>query len=205
MRAISTAGPARPARLGRIVGLGRMLGALLLLLALVVPELALGALGLASLEAGAHAQGSETSSRSRGSFADEGGSCGDDSLPGKDGEELFDCGSQLEARLGEPLVIALLRSTEVRTTKQKCEELLADIWSEQSCSADGRDCGKLVPGAPVGPGPELVSSSSSAHSSFASLGFGAASSRRLALPTDDRLPKPRDLQPPVPPPKLPVH
>jgi len=167
-----------------------LLGALLLLLALIVPDLAFGRVEQAAKAAPADDW-----------YAEDGGACGEDEI----GEELYDCGSELDARFGEPLAIALLRSTVVRTTKEQCEELLADIWSRQGCSADGRDCGKLVPGVPFGPAPKLVSSSSSAQSWVAALSCAAATVRRLGLPTDDRLPSLRDLQPPVPPPKLPAH
>src|SRR5690606_26015444 len=117
-------------------------------------------------------------------------------------EELIDCGAELDARLDEPLAIALLRTTEVRMTSQQCEELLTDIWSRQSCSLAGRECGNLFAGGVVPPGLELASSSTSGQLSALVDGPLAADGRRLGRPLDERMPKLPDLSPPVPPPKL---
>jgi hypothetical protein len=130
----------------------------------------------------------------------EDGACGDEDEESY--EELIDCGADLDAHLDEPWTIALLRTTEVRMTAQQCEELLADIWSQQSCSASGRECGKLNAGGVQPSGLELVSSSASGHASLAADGLDAASARRLGWPADELMPKLRDLLPPVPPPKL---
>lgn len=164
-----------------------------MLLALVVPGLAIAEPETAR----------PTDSRSNDDVWDseEGGACGEDEAS----EELIDCGAELDARLDEPFAIALLRNTKVRTTKQQCEELLADIWARQTCSAEARECGQMLPAAPPGPGPKLASSSSSARSTFAVLGLAGPSVERLGPPSDERLPKLRDLAPPVPPPKLPAH
>lgn len=131
----------------------------------------------------------------------DGGACGDD----EDHEELIDCGAELDALLDEAFGVSRSRSITLRTTREQCEELLADIWARQICSAGARDCGKVLPAAPPGPGPKLASSSSSARSTVLVLGFDSPPVRRLGPPVDERLPKLRDLAPPVPPPKLPAH
>jgi hypothetical protein len=127
------------------------------------------------------------------------GACGEDE---ETLEELIDCGAELDVRLDEPLAIALLRTTEMRMTAQQCEELLADIWSRQSCSVSGRECGKLFAGGVVAPGLEIVSSSASGHVTLGADALAGAQARRLARPGDERMPKLRDLSPPVPPPRL---
>jgi hypothetical protein len=180
----------------------RVFGAMLilapLLVALLAPSLAAAFMGEPS---GPHnVAGAGANEFERGSDY-EGGACGED----EEFEELIDCGADLEAHLDEPFAIAVLRSTEVRTTKQQCEELLADIWERQSCSADNRECGKLIPAGMPGPGPKLAGSSISAHTMLASLGLADAQARRLGPPTDERMPKLRDLSPPVPPPRLDLH
>ena len=128
----------------------------------------------------------------------DGGACGED----EELEELIDCGSDLEARLDEPYAITVLRKTEVRTTQAQCEDLLADIWARQTCSASSRECGKLLPGATPGPGPKLAGSSASGHAHTLVTGIADADARRLGAWPESRMPKPRDLLPPVPPPKL---
>jgi hypothetical protein len=129
----------------------------------------------------------------------DGGACGEDE---EDFEELIDCGAELDARLDEPLAIALLRTTEVRMTAQQCEELIADIWSRESCSASGRECGKLFKGGVTAPGLELVASGASGQVAPGNDRLADAQSRRLAHSSEDSLPKLRDLSPPVPPPRL---
>jgi hypothetical protein len=170
----------------------RCVGVMLILVALVAPDLA------AALGPKAPAQPSLAVAPPV-SHDDEGGACGDDE---ETFEELIDCGADLEVRLDEPWAIALLRTTEVRMTAQQCQELLTDIWSQQSCSASGRDCGKVLAGGVQTSGFELVSSSASGHVSLAAHGLAGASSRRLGRPTDERIPRLHDLLPPVPPPRL---
>jgi hypothetical protein len=168
----------------------RLLGAVAVLFALVVPSFALG-----------DASGNQPRVQPDFEVGDEdGGACSED-----EADELIDCGAGLDRRFDEPLAITLLRSTVVRTTKQRCEELLLDIWSRETCSVQGRDCGKLLPRAPASPGPKLASSSTSASASMAGFELDGPSARRLGPPSDDRLPKLPDLQPPVPPPKLPLR
>lgn len=172
----------------------RVVGALLILMTLVVPDLA-AALGVES------APTDPRDSAHADLFDDiDGGACSDEEL-----EELIDCGSDLEARIGEPLAIALLRTTQVRTTREQCKDLLADIWDRQSCSAEGRECGTMIPGGMPSPPPKLASSSSSAHAGLAALDLDGVELRRLGPPIDERMPKLRDLSPPVPPPKLGAH
>ncbi len=167
----------------------RFVGVMLIVLAVLAPSLAA-------------AFGTEPPARPElrdPAFADaDGGACGED----EESEELIDCGSDLDARLDEPFAIAVLRKTEVRVTRQQCEDLLADIWDRQACSADSHECGTMIPGGMPGPGPKLATSSSSGHDGFAALGLGRVQVRRLGLPTDERMPRLRDLSPPVPPPKL---
>ena len=169
----------------------RLLGALLILLGLLAPGLAsaLGSEPTVQPSPAADVQEPE----------DYGGACGDED---EELEELIDCGADLDSRLDEPWAIALLRTTEVRMTAQQCEELLTDIWSQQSCSASGRECGKLFAGGVQPPGFEIASSSASGHMAVAAQGLEGAAARRLGRPTDERMPKLRDLLPPVPPPKL---
>ena len=176
----------------------RVLGAAVILVALVFPRV--GAQAATTPEqakpiasAAAHTAGAD----------DEGGACGEDLQ-----EESIDCGARLDEmdqRLDEPFSIALLRTVELHMSEQACTELLADIWSQQSCEAQGRECGKMNSGAPPGPAPKLASSSSSAQSIWAGLGLGGASSNRLGRGTKVRGPNSRDLQPPVPPPRLLGH
>jgi hypothetical protein len=171
----------------------RLVGAMLILLGVLAPNLA------AALGASPTVQPSSPSAPTVQVHEDEGGACGEDE---ESYEELIDCGSDLEARLDEPWAIALLRTTEVRMTAHQCEELLADIWSQQSCSASGRECGKLNAGGVQPSGLEIASSSASGHVSLVVHGIDAAVARRLGRPADERMPKLRDLLPPVPPPKL---
>ena len=135
--------------------------------------------------------------------SDDGDACGEDPQ-----EESLDCSAMLdgvEPRLDEPFAIALLRTVELYMSERACTQLLADIWSQQSCQAQGRDCGKINSGAPPGPAPKLASSSASAQSIWAGLGVGRADVRRHARGTNVRGPTSRDLQPPVPPPRLLGH
>jgi hypothetical protein len=134
--------------------------------------------------------------RSHGGF--EADACGED----EEFEELIDCGADLVAELDEPYAITVLRKTEVRTTREQCEELLADIWARQTCTAGGRECGKLLPGAMPSPGPKLATGSSSGQTFASFADLDDADVRRLGFAAESRMPKSRDLLPPVPPPKL---
>ena len=186
VRSACTFGPVLAAAL-------RVVGTMLILLGLLGPNLA------AALGAPPVVQPDSPPAEAVQVHEDEGGACGEDE---ESFEELIDCGADLEARLDEPWAIALLRTTEVRMTARQCEELLADIWSQQSCSASGRECGKLNAGGVQPSGLEIVSSSASGHVALAAHGLDAAAARRLGRPADERMPKLRDLLPPVPPPKL---
>ncbi len=179
----------------RVAAALRALGTMLILVGLLAPSLAAAFVGTPGSQSRAHVAvdvlGSEF----------DGGACGEEEQL----EELIDCGADLEARADEPFAIAVLRSTELRTTKQQCQELLADIWARQSCSIEGRECGTMNRGGLPGPAPELLSSSSSAHAGLAALGIDEAPVRRLAAPAAERMPKLPELSPPTPPPKLPRH
>lgn len=129
----------------------------------------------------------------------DGGACGEDE---DTIEELIDCGAGLQARFDEPLAIALLRVSKIRMTARQCEELLADIWAQQRCTMSGRECGKLLAGGIVPTSFDLWSSSASGHPTAAADEPLGAQVRRLGRPADARMPKFRDLAPPVPPPKL---
>lgn len=169
-----------------------LVGALLILLGLLAPDLA-SALGTKpDLQPAPQVAVQE--------HEYDGGACGEDDE--ESFEELIDCGANLDAHLDEPWAIALLRTHEVRMTSQQCEELLADIWSQQRCSAGGSECGKLLAGSVQPTGLEIVSSSATGHVGLGSHDLDGASARRLARPADQRMPKLRDLLPPVPPPKL---
>lgn len=170
----------------------RALGGLLILVALLAP-------GLASAWS-AQPVVQPSAPPTEPEIVEDDGACGEEQETYY--EELVDCGAELDAKLDEPLAIALLRTTEVRMTSQQCEELLADIWSRQSCTIAGRECGKLFAGGVAAPGLELVSSSASGHVSALADGMDPAQVRRLARPLDQRMPKLPDLSPPVPPPKL---
>jgi hypothetical protein len=131
---------------------------------------------------------------------DEDGAC-EESEP----QELLECDPQVEATLDEPLVISLLRALDVRLTEAACEELLADIWAQQVCVAGSRECGKMNAAAPPPVPHEWVSSSASGHSCWASLGLPAEAVSRLSFGDGARAFSSRDLQPPVPPPRLSGH
>ncbi|WP_106392388.1 hypothetical protein [Enhygromyxa salina] len=167
----------------------RLLGAGLMLLALLVPR----------AEAEAAAPSAEYLPYGQGVHG-EGGACGESQQ-----EELVDCGASLHEMLDEPLAIALLRALDVRMTEKACNDLLADIWAQQSCQAEGRDCGKMNSAAPAPPAPKLASSSSSARSSWATIGLAGDDARSPGFNTQLRGPSSRDLQPPVPPPRLLGH
>lgn len=164
----------------------RLLGSLLILAGLLIPQ------GSAEA-AGAPTHRAAVADRS----GDGGGACGE-----TEQEELVDCGASLERALGEPFAIALLRELEVRMSEQSCTELLFDIWSQQICEGQGRECGKMNSGTPPGPSPRLASSSSSARSSWASHDLGPEPVRDLDRGVGPRGPSSRDIEPPVPPPKL---
>jgi hypothetical protein len=176
----------------------RVLGAALLLVALMVPR----AQAQAATTPGVAKQLATTPVVS-GHADDDGGACGEDLQ-----EESINCSAWLDdmdQQIDEPLSIALLRTVELHMTEQACTELLTNIWSRESCEVEGRDCGKINSGGPPPPAPKLASSSSSAQSIWAGLGLDGAAARRLARGTDVRGPSSRDLQPPVPPPRLLGH
>jgi hypothetical protein len=177
----------------------RVLGAALILAALLFPRAeAQAAQTPIATRAAPHALAADDD--------DDGGECGEHQQV-----ESIDCGDKLtsvDPRPDEPFAIALLRTVELHTLKMSeraCTELLTDIWSQESCQAQGRECGKIHTGAPPGPGPKLASSSSSAQSIWAGLGLCGANARPLARSTNVRGPSSRDLEPPVPPPRLLGH
>ncbi|PRQ04960.1 hypothetical protein [Enhygromyxa salina] len=190
----------------------RVLGAALILVALVFPR--------AEARAG-QASASPTAGAPQLNLGEDGGECGEDPQV-----ETIDCGdklAQMDRRLDEPLVITLLRAVARPTSNEStdsssltdssmfnmseraCTELLIDIWSQESCAAQSRECGKINTGAPPGPAPKLASSSSSAQSFLAGLALGGAAARRLGRHVSVAGPSSRDLEPPVPPPRLPSH
>jgi hypothetical protein len=176
----------------------QVLGAVLLLVALVFPQAAAEAATTPSV-----VKRLATTTTISGHDDDDGGACGEDLQ-----EESINCSGWLDdmdQRIDEPFSITLLRTVELHMTERACTELLTDIWSRESCEAQGRECGKINTGAPPPPAPKLASSSSSAQSIWAGLGLGGAATRRLARGTDVRGPSSRDLQPPVPPPRLLGH
>lgn len=177
-----------PARVGLAVL--RLLGALAVLVLLALPK-------------GEAAAAPNPSARDKAPVAhpgDEEGAC-EEIEP----EEILECGAQFEPTLDEPLVISLMRSLGVRTTKDRCEELLADVWAQQVCTATSRECGKMNAGAPPAPPHEWVSSSATGHSSWSNLDVTAEAVRRLAFADRTRNFDSRDLQPPVPPPRRSGH
>lgn len=180
----------------------RVLGAALILASLVFPRAGAQAAQTPTVvntsTSAAHSRGFSTSAITD----DDGGACGEDPQV-----ESIDCGAkldELDERLDEPFAIALLRTFELQMSEQACTELLADIWSQQSCEAQGRECGKMNSGTPPGPAPKLASSSSSAQSIWAGLGLGDAAPQGFGR-SDVQGPNSRDLQPPVPPPRLLGH
>jgi hypothetical protein len=133
-----------------------------------------------------------------GAHADEDGACEE-----VEPQELLECGSQYDDMLDQPIVLSLLRALGVRLTADACDELLADLWAKEVCEIGSLDCGRMNQGAPPGRPLELISGSSSGHSSWAhSLamptldmsGMSAFADRASAFDS-------RDLQPPVPPPR----
>jgi hypothetical protein len=180
----------------------RSCGALLILIALILPSVLVANASTPSPNLRIDPIGlvdSGTGEAERVPVSGDEGECDGES---SHSEELIDCGSDLEVRLGEPLAITLLRRFEVRTTQEQCRDLLAEIWEQESCTAQGRECGKLLPGAIPHSPPKLSSSSASGQIVTAWFELDPASSRRLGRPTDERMPKLRDLSPPVPPPRL---
>jgi hypothetical protein len=181
----------------------RVLGAALILASLVFPRAGAQASGGTTGATAGPASVTVQATVVLGSTDDDGGACGEDPQV-----ESLDCSDMLDGmdqRLDEPFAIALLRTVELYMSEQACTQLLADIWSQQSCQAQGRDCGKMNSGAPPGPAPKLASSSASAQSIWAGLGLGHADIRRHRRGTNVRGPTSRDLQPPVPPPRLLGH
>jgi hypothetical protein len=132
--------------------------------------------------------------------ADEDGACEE-----VEPQELLECGSQYADMLDAPLVVALLRALDVRLTEAACDELLADLWAQQMCVAGSVQCGKLNAGAPPGAPPKLTSSSASGNSHWVN-GLGDLSTvQSIAFAETTRVLDSRDLQPPVPPPRLSGH
>jgi hypothetical protein len=132
--------------------------------------------------------------------ADEDGACEE-----VEPQELLECGSQYADMLDAPLVVALLRALDVRLTEAACDELLADLWAQQMCVAGSLQCGKLNAGAPPGAPPKLTSSSASGNSHWVN-GLGDLSTvQSIAFAETTRVLDSRDLQPPVPPPRLSGH
>jgi hypothetical protein len=130
--------------------------------------------------------------------ADDDGACEEVDEP----QELLECGAQYDDMLDQPIVLSLLRALGVRITAEACDELLADLWSQQVCEAGSLECGKMNAGAPPGPPSKLVWSSASGHTSWASSFMpGSGSKAKLAFADRTRAFDSRDLQPPVPPPR----
>lgn len=166
----------------------RLLGSILILAGLLIPRGSAQAAGLGSGQAVPAAQAAAS--------LDEGGSCGE-----TEDEAIVDCGAGLDRAFDEPFTIKLLRDLDVRMNSRQCTDLLLDIWSQEICAGEGRDCGKMNSSAPPGPGPKLASGSSSAQSGWATLDLGEPSARGLGS-AEIRAPISRDIEPPVPPPKL---
>ncbi|NVB36569.1 hypothetical protein G6O69_01905 [Pseudenhygromyxa sp. WMMC2535] len=131
-------------------------------------------------------------------------SYGDDGSCGEIGEEqeLVDCGSEWSLTFDEPALVTLLRQAGLRTSRDQCSDLFVDLWERERCQAQGRDCGKLLPGAPPPPNVKIASSSSAGAHQLALAALDDAGQRRLAIPGDERLPADLDRAPPEPPPKL---
>lgn len=121
-------------------------------------------------------------------------------------QELVECAARYEPTLDEPVLVALMRDLGVEMSAAECDELLRELWSEQSCAGRGRDCGKINTGAPPAPGPRFASSSSSARAAWANLELGGPRSGGLSAWAEASEEfRSRDLQPPLPPPKLALH
>lgn len=117
-------------------------------------------------------------------------------------QELLECGAQYDDMLDQPIVLSLLRALGVRLTADTCNELLADLWAKQICEIGSLDCGRMNAGGPPGPPLELVSGSSSGHSSWAQPSNSAMSGTGLSAFADQTIAfDSRELQPPVPPPR----
>lgn len=193
----------RASRTGQLAGLAmlRMLGVLGILLVLVLPR------GEAAAAPTPVAQDLGASDRAQqlaaGAHVDEDGACEEVDEP----QELLECGEQYDDMLDQPIVLSLLRALGVRITEEACDELLADLWSQQVCEAGSLDCGKMNALPLPGPPSKLVWGSASGHASWAS-SFGmpdAGSSAKLAFADRTRSFDSRDLQPPVPPPRRSGH
>jgi hypothetical protein len=128
--------------------------------------------------------------------ADEDGACEE-----VEPQELLECGAQYDDMLDQPIVLTLLRALGVTLTADVCDELLADVWTQQICEAGSIECGKLNAGAPPGPPMKLLWGSTSGHSSWASSGLPSLGASKLAFADRTRAFDSRDLQPPVPPPR----
>lgn len=182
--------------MGRQAGLVvlRMLGAMAVLLLLALPRGEVAAAPAASASALSFGLGLAVG------HADEDGAC-EEIEP----QELLECGAQYDDMLDQPIVLSLLRALGVRLTADVCTELLADLWADQVCEVGSLECGRMNAAAPPDVPLELVSSSSSGHSSWASSGVPGMGAAKLAFA--DRVPAfdSRDLQPPVPPPRCTGH
>jgi hypothetical protein len=134
-----------------------------------------------------------------GAASHDGGACGE-----AEEAEQVDCAALLERTPTEPVIVTLMRELGVHMSERACTELMTDVWADESCQAQGRDCGKMNSGAPPRPAPKLASSATG-RSCEAALDLDADAARRLARRVELRAPASRDLQPPVPPPRLRAH
>ncbi|MCA9698782.1 MAG: hypothetical protein KC431_14755 [Myxococcales bacterium] len=163
----------------------QLMGLLLLVIGLVAPA-------LARAEEQAPAQPAKVHE-----IGHEGGSCGETVA-----RESVECAPRGRGGVDEPALVTLLRAAGLRASEEQCSDFLADIWDQQICRAQARDCGDYLPGGFPPPAPKLSTSSSSAHDQLQRLGLAGAGSVGLEPPGDEHLPKPFDLSPPEPPPRL---
>ena len=127
---------------------------------------------------------------------EDGGSCGE-----AEEVETVTCGAATERRFDEPLAVTLMREAGLELSAEMCHDLLDDFWAEQTCVGSAADCGEMNNAAPPSPGPKLASSSTSAQVAWAGLDLGQARLRGLLAGREHSFAS-RDLQPPVPPPRL---
>jgi hypothetical protein len=183
----------RASRPGQLAGLAmlRMLGVLTVLVLLALPR------GEAAAAPTPVARDLAARDLGTSIHTDEDGAC-EEIEP----QELLECGAQYDDMLDQPIVLSLLRALGVRLSADTCNELLADLWAEQICEVGSLDCGKMNAAGPPGPPLEMVSGSSSGHSSWASSSLSAMSGKGLSAFADQTVAfGSRDLQPPVPPPR----
>jgi hypothetical protein len=174
-----------------------LFGALAVLVALIAPDLA-AALG-PQTEHSVEAAGTELEAAPGvEETLDESGECG----TVEEQEELVDCGAWARPHLDEPGLITMLRAVVVRVTRHQCVDILSDIWADERCQAEGRECGKMLPHAPPPPAPKLASASAFGESRWASHEIDPEAGRRLGPRAEPRPLASRDLRPPVPPPRV---